>query len=110
MNFRHLHLSVLAWVLFSCRPSIAQTRGYDWHMGPGMMGGWGWFGGILMVVISALIIIGVVYFIKWLVKGTRNETPSPINSSSALDILKKRYAQGEIDKQEFEEKKKDILA
>ncbi len=111
MRFKNLYLFGIAsaWNQFFCGPSLAQTRGYDWHMGSGMMGGWGmgWFGGILMVILSALIIIGVVYLVKWVVNSTRTDTTSP---PRALDILKERYARGEIEKEEFEEKKRDLLA
>jgi putative membrane protein len=94
--------------------AFAQWRGYgDWHMGPGMMGGWGlgWFGGIFMFIFWALVIVGLIFLIKWLIQGTRGGSASLRgNSSSALEILKERYARGEIDKQEFEEKKKDLLS
>lgn len=99
---------------FTAGESMAQWRGYgDWHMGPGMMGGWGmgWFGGIFMIIFWILIIIGLVLLIKWLLQSTKAESGRPhSNSSRAIDILRERYAKGEIDKQEFEDKKKDLLS
>jgi putative membrane protein len=96
------------------REAFAQWGGYGgWNMGPGMMGGWGmgWFGGIFMVVFWVLIIVGLIYLIKWLMHSTRGDSDrSFTRSPRALDILKERYARGEIDKQEFEEKKKDLLS
>ncbi|MBN1850514.1 MAG: SHOCT domain-containing protein [Deltaproteobacteria bacterium] len=77
-----------------------------------MMGDWGlgWFGGIFMIIFWVLIIIGLVFLIKWLIHGTRGESDSQHKRpSNAMEILKERYARGEIDKQEFEEKKKDLL-
>lgn len=82
--------------------------------------GWDWFfgGGVFMLLFMALfwalIIAGVVWFIRYIANsapdgGMHASTHS--NSSgqaSALDILKERYAKGEIDKSEFEAKKKDI--
>ena len=54
-----------------------------------------------------LLIVGLVFLIKWLWEQSGG-SPSK-GSESALDILKKRYARGEISKEEFEEKKKDLL-
>ena len=81
-------------------------------MGPSMMGAWGmgWFGWIFMIIFWGLIIVGLVFLIKWLVHGTGGRSESwNRRSSNAIEILKERYARGEIDKQEFEEKKKDLL-
>lgn len=92
---------------------LAQWRGYEgWHMGPGMMNGWGmgWFGGIFVIVFWVLLIIGLVFLIKWLVQSTMGNSGSPRGASSnALEILRERYARGEINKQEFEEKRRDLL-
>ena len=70
-----------------------------WDYGSGM--GFGW---IFMVFFWALVILGVVYLLKLVSGGTKSEK----QEETALDILRKRYARGEISKEEFEEKKKDI--
>lgn len=67
--------------------------------------GWGMgFGWFFMAAFWILVVLGIIYLIKVIAgdarKGEREET--------ALDILKKRYARGEVNKEEFEEKKKDL--
>ena len=59
-------------------------------------------GGILMWLIFAVIAAVVVYLV---VQSTRSRDHDRSSGESALDILKKRYARGEISKEEFEEKK-----
>lgn len=72
------------------------------------------FGWIFMIFWWVLIIAGVVALIKWLAnqsRDARNHEKSVLPTGmSALDILKKRYAKGEIDKEEFEERRKDLMA
>ncbi len=68
--------------------------------GYGMMGGGFW---ILGLIFWILVIIGLVLLIKYLWEGSGAR-----KEESALEILKRRYARGEISKEEFEEKKKEI--
>lgn len=69
------------------------------------MFGWGFGGGLMMVFFWVFIIILIVWLVKWSRTGTYSESP---NFKSALEVLKERYAKGEIDKKEFEEKSRDI--
>ena len=64
-----------------------------------------------MIVLWILVIVGLVFFIKWLLQSKR-DVPAGKSSptSRALHILEERYARGEIDKQEFLDKKKDLLS
>ena len=72
---------------------------YNGYGGLGnMMGFWG--GGIMMLVVWVAIII----FIVWIVKEINGKNKNSKSNGNALDILKERYAKGEINKQEFEEK------
>lgn len=70
-----------------------------------MMYGWWGMGWIFMIVIWGLIVLGLIFLIRWLVGVTKTTK----TEESALDILKKRYARGEINKEEFEQKKRDLL-
>lgn len=72
----------------------------------GNMFGWGLGGGIMMILFWGALI----FFIVWIVGGIkgRNTSDKTHDSKSALRILEERYAKGEINKQEFEEKKKDL--
>lgn len=68
--------------------------------GYGMMSGGYW---IIALIFWLLVLIGLVLLIKYLWEGGAKK------EESALELLKKRYARGEISKEEFEEKKKDLL-
>lgn len=70
----------------------------------GGLGGFGIFGWLSMILFWVLLILGVVALVRYLGgSGKRND-----EGKSPLDILERRYARGEIDKKEFEERKKDL--
>lgn len=80
--------------------------GWGWHMGWGM-----WLAHSILW--WALPIVGIALLVVLLARpasrdSPRDAGPAPPPTETALDILKKRYARGEIDKAEFEEKKRDL--
>jgi putative membrane protein len=56
-------------------------------------------GGIFMILFWVLIIFGVIYFVKMLLGGRSTEEKK---SESAQEVLEKRFAKGEMSKEEFE--------
>ncbi len=72
-----------------------------WGMGTSGM----WGGPIIMILVWALIIVGIVFLVRWVVRENRGDSPA---SETPLEILKKRYARGEIDRAQYERIKEDI--
>jgi putative membrane protein len=73
-----------------------------------MDGGWMpmmGLGMLFLVLFWVFMIAGVIYLVKWLTGQGIAGRPD-----SSLEILKKRYARGEISKQEFEDMRRDLQA
>ena len=83
--------------------------GYGYGPQWGMMGGYGGYGGFGMII-WIVILIAIVALVVWLVRspaasGMHYLVP---RRSSGLDVLEERYARGEINRDEYLQKKKDI--
>ena len=79
------------------------SNGYRMHgmeYGYGGIAPWGW---ILMVVVMALVILGVILLFRF-VAGAQTK----LDKDNPLDVLKHRYAKGEITKKQFDEVKQDL--
>lgn len=69
-------------------------------------GGWPILGGMHMILWWVFLIIGIVVLFKVLTKSSSRDLRN--NGDRALKILKERYARGEIGKDEFQQKKRDL--
>lgn len=75
----------------------------------GMMAGYGhgfWGMGLIGMVLQTAILVGIIYFIFRLLRNVTHQ--QSLKSNNALEILKERYAKGEISEEEFT-KMKDVL-
>ena len=96
--------------IFFIWPAIAFANGND----AGHMGDWGhmmnfWWGGGFMWILFFVVIVVVVYFILHSAKLTsRDSSFRETAGETSIDILKRRYARGDISKEEFEQMKKDL--
>ena len=97
--------SLASWVVPGA--ATVQERVYEWGWGmhpmTWMWGAWGIGMMLVMLVFWGAVIVGIVLGIRWLVGLGRESRPD-----SALEILRQRYARGEINKEEFEAKKRDL--
>jgi putative membrane protein len=82
--------------------------GMDGMMGAAWMPAIMWINLLLGLALVALAIIGVIAGIRWL---TRSAHPSGARGGSdhALEILRERYARGEISRDEFERMRQDLM-
>ncbi|HWC01226.1 MAG TPA: SHOCT domain-containing protein [Methylomirabilota bacterium] len=84
----------------------AQDRPWGWGAHP-MWGMWGI--GMLLVMLAFWVLVIVALFagIRWLIHQSRAPGREP-RRDAAMEILRERYARGEIGKEEFDAKKRDL--
>ena len=111
---KHFTLTLFAMLAATLTPGVAMAQavgdypGYGPHMMWG--GGWaGWIVGPLMMIVLLAIAVAVVLALVRAFGGG----PPPAHGAThrdPLDILKERYAKGEIDREEFEERRRVLGA
>jgi putative membrane protein len=72
-----------------------------------MMWGNQGFMGVFMWIFWIAVIVGIIFLVKWIVMQSKSGEQK--REENPLEILKKRYVRGEIDQEEFEQKKQDLL-
>lgn len=97
----------LLFALFASMPAWAQAdegRAGYWHYGMD----WDWghmgFGWLMMIALWGGIIVLVILAVRWIGTNLANQTPP--KGRSAIDTLKERFASGEIEKDEYEDRMK----
>ena len=103
-------LAVVPGTVWAQAQTPSDIERYGW--GPHMMGwGGGWypmiFGPLFMILFLAVLVAVVVILVRWLGGPWQAQVPHQLPPSRApLDILKERFARGEIDKAEFEDRRR----
>jgi putative membrane protein len=89
-------------------PAWSQAQGgqSSYPYGPGMMWGGGWYGVLFGPLFMILLLVGVVVLVGFMSRWFGSSWHAPPSPRTPLDILKERYARGEIDKEEFEERRR----
>ncbi len=101
-------LMVLPAILISV-PALAQTSVQQsdyWHYGRD----WGWghmiSGGLMMILFWGGVILAILFAVRALGGGSKQGETHGSSRNKALDILHERFARGEIEKDEFEQRKR----
>jgi putative membrane protein len=100
--------AVVALTMLVQDPVWAQERAYEWGWGMhhsmwGLWGIWGVAMMLMMFVFWGIVIAGIVIGMRWLARQSRESKPD-----AALEILRQRYAHGDINREEFEARKRDL--
>ena len=99
-----IYLIVMVWMVPELALAQERPYGWGWGMHPWMWGAWGIGMMFMMLLFWVLVIVGLIVGIRWLL-GQRREP----QGDSALEILRQRYARGEINKDEFEARRRDLM-
>ena len=100
-------IAVAAFGWMTTGMAWAQQQPYEWEWGRHpmwwMWGAWGIGMMLIMLLFWGVVIVGLVLGIRWLLRQGREQ-----RSDSALEILRQRYARGEITKDDFERMKREL--
>lgn len=109
MNAPFIKLGLASFFLASwpVRALAQQGYGQPGYGGRMMNWGYGWFGGWPMIILWIAIIVGIVFLIKWIMDSNRGQNQAR-TGEDPLEILKIRYAKGELTKEEYEAMKADL--
>lgn len=85
--------------------------GYGYGPHWGMMGSWGYDWGVAHMIVWIVILIAIIVGIVWLVRYllAKDDLVLP-RRRAGLDVLEERYARGEINRDEYLEKKRDLTS
>lgn len=79
----------------------------------GCWGGFGWMGAAMLfnfllgLGLLALVVVGVVFAVRWLARAS-GESPRDRSRGDALEIVRTRYARGEISREEFDRLRREL--
>lgn len=103
---RTLVAAVAASLAIPASSAFAQS---DAYWGPHMWGNWGWFfGPFMMLAVLVLIVFLTALSVRWLGGVGTGGGVRAQPEKTALDMLRERFARGEIDKQEFEDRRRTL--
>jgi putative membrane protein len=73
------------------------------------MGGWWWLGALFQLVFLVIVVVGLIFLARLIVRGWQPGTQAGSHRSKALEELDLRYARGEIDRTEYFERRTDLV-
>ena len=79
----------------------------------GWWGGFGWMGVAMLVNfvlglgLLALVVVGVIFAVRWLARPS-GESPRDRSGDDALEVVRTRYARGEISREEFDRLRREL--
>ncbi len=99
-------IGLISVLVLAVAPALAQQS--QPYYGPHMWGGGWWmlFGPLWMLLFIAAIVVVVVLLVRWTMGSTHYGGAGLPGAKTPLDILQERFARGEINKEEYEERRR----
>ena len=102
--------SALTFMAMSVSLPVLSASAQADNWGGGWHDGWGWghmfFGSFMMLLFWGGLILLILLAVRWMGGGPGRGGDATAPENRALDILEERFARGEIDKEEFEERRR----